>query len=116
MTLAARDWASWKSIAERLIEDLEDAWEVLAEPIQTVMRRHGVPDSYEQLKELTRGKEGINRRTLHKFIDDLALPEAEKIRLREMTPQSYIGEAAALARKALKQLILGRYCPIYRLL
>ena len=72
---------------ERLMEDLEDAWEVLAEPIQTVMRRHGVPDSYEQLKELTRGKEGINRDTLHKFIDDLALPETEKKRLREMMPR-----------------------------
>lgn len=84
---------------ERLMEDLENAWEVLAEPIQTVMRRHGIPDSYEQLKELTRGKEGINKETLHKFIDDLTLPESEKIRLRKMMPQNYIGDAAALARK-----------------
>ena len=84
---------------ERLMEDLENAWEVLAEPIQTVMRRHGIPDSYEQLKELTRGKEGINRDTLHKFIDSLTLPESEKIRLCKMMPQNYIGDAAALARK-----------------
>ncbi|SEK79089.1 adenylosuccinate lyase [Nitrosovibrio tenuis] len=84
---------------ERLIEDLEDAWEVLAEPIQTVMRRYGIPDSYEQLKELTRGRGGITKDTLHEFIGRLALPEAEKRRLREMTPQSYIGKAAALTRR-----------------
>ncbi|MGH8762034.1 MAG: adenylosuccinate lyase [Nitrosospira sp.] len=84
---------------ERLMEDLEDAWEVLAEPVQTVMRRHGVPDSYEQLKELTRGKGGITKDTLHKFIDSLVVPEAEKTRLREMTPQTYTGKAAELARR-----------------
>jgi adenylosuccinate lyase len=84
---------------ERLMEDLENAWEVLAEPIQTVMRRHGIPDSYEQLKELTRGKEGINRETLHSFIGGLNLPESEKTRLCKMTPQNYIGDAAVLARK-----------------
>ncbi|SFO09646.1 adenylosuccinate lyase [Nitrosospira briensis] len=84
---------------ERLAEDLENAWEVLAEPIQTVMRRYGIPDSYEQLKELTRGKSGITKDTLHGFIDRLAFPESEKIRLREMTPQNYVGEAAMLARK-----------------
>ena len=80
----------------RLIEDLESAWEILAEPIQTVMRRHGIIDSYEQLKDLTRGKGGITRETLHEFIGRLPLPEAEKQRLYEMTPQSYIGNAAAL--------------------
>ncbi|MDN5835844.1 MAG: adenylosuccinate lyase [Nitrosospira sp.] len=84
---------------ERLMEDLEDSWEVLAEPIQTVMRRHGVRNSYEKLKELTRGKGGVTKDTLHKFIDDLTIPEAEKNRLREMTPQNYIGKAAALARR-----------------
>lgn len=84
---------------ERLMEDLKDAWEVLAEPVQTVMRRHGVRDSYEQLKELTRGKGGITKETLHKFIDNLAVPEAEKKRLREMTPQTYTGKAAELARR-----------------
>lgn len=84
---------------KRLMEDLESAWEVLAEPIQTVMRRHGVRNSYEQLKELTRGKEGITKDTLHKFIDGLAIPEVEKKRLQEMTPHNYIGRAAALSRK-----------------
>lgn len=84
---------------ERLTEDLENAWEVLAEPIQTVMRRYGIPGSYEQLKELTRGKGGITKHALHEFIDRLALPEAEKTRLREMMPQSYIGKAATLAQR-----------------
>jgi adenylosuccinate lyase len=84
---------------ERLAEDLENAWEVLAEPIQTVMRRYGISDSYEQLKELTRGKSGITEHALHEFIDRLALPETEKTRLREMTPHNYLGKAAALARR-----------------
>ena len=84
---------------ERLMEDLEGAWEVLAEPIQTVMRRHGVRNSYEQLKELTRGKGGITKDTLHKFIDNLDIPGAEKKRLREMTPQNYTGKAAELSRR-----------------
>lgn len=83
--------------ASRLSEDLENAWEVLAEPIQTVMRAHGIADSYEQLKSLTRGKGGITREILHEFIRQLALPEAEKQRLCEMTPRSYTGNAAALA-------------------
>ncbi|SFW12017.1 adenylosuccinate lyase [Nitrosovibrio sp. Nv17] len=83
----------------RLEEDLENAWEVLAEPIQTVMRRHGVRDAYEQLKMLTRGRHGITRDTLHEFIDGLPIPETEKSRLREMTPRTYLGNAVALARK-----------------
>jgi adenylosuccinate lyase len=83
----------------RLEEDLRNAWEVLAEPIQTVMRRYGMPDSYERLKELTRGKGGITQATLHRFIDGLALPDAEKKRLRELRPETYLGNAAALARK-----------------
>jgi adenylosuccinate lyase len=85
--------------AERLTEDLENAWEILAEPIQTVMRRYGISDSYEQLKELTRGKSGITKQALQEFIDRLALPETEKTRLREMTPQSYLGKAAVLAQR-----------------
>ena len=84
---------------ERLERDLENAWEVLAEPIQTVMRRYCIPDSYEQLKELTRGRDGITRDTLHKFIDRLDLPEEEKNRLRALTPQNYLGAAVALSRK-----------------
>ncbi|MBK9020425.1 MAG: adenylosuccinate lyase [Sulfuritalea sp.] len=82
---------------QRLAEDLRDAWEVLAEPVQTVMRRFGVPNPYEQLKELTRGK-GIERDALRQFIAKLPLPEADRQRLLDMTPASYIGKAAELAR------------------
>jgi len=71
---------------------------VLAEPIQTVMRRHGLPNPYEQLKELTRGK-AITREALAAFIDSLALPEPEKARLRALTPGNYTGKAAELARR-----------------
>jgi adenylosuccinate lyase len=84
----------------RLAEDLDNNWEVLAEPIQTVMRRYAVPGAYERLKELTRGKAGINRDTLSVFIKGLqGVPEAEKQRLLAMTPATYIGMATALARK-----------------
>jgi adenylosuccinate lyase len=83
----------------RLQEDLDHNWEVLAEPIQTVMRRYGVANPYEQLKELTRGKGGINRETLAAFIQDLAIPDAAKRLLLEMTPASYIGKAVELARR-----------------
>ena len=82
----------------RLAQDLDANWEVLAEPIQTVMRRYGVPDAYEQLKALTRGK-GITREGLTDFIRVLPIPEAEKQRLLAMTPATYIGKAAELARK-----------------
>jgi len=95
----SRGLAKLEANAERLRADLEANWEVLAEPIQTVMRRHGVKDAYEQLKALTRGKEGITRETLHAFIRGLALPDKEKRRLLELTPASYTGKAAALARK-----------------
>jgi adenylosuccinate lyase len=81
-----------------LAEDLDGAWEVLAEAVQTVMRRHGLPNPYEQLKELTRGK-GITRESMAAFIDGLALPEPERARLRAMTPGTYTGLAAALARR-----------------
>ena len=76
--------------------DLEAAWEVLAEPIQTVMRRHGLPNPYERLKELTRGK-AITREAIQQFIQTLELPEAEKARLLAMTPATYTGLAAKLA-------------------
>ena len=72
--------------------------EVLAEPVQTVMRRYAVPNPYEQLKDLTRGK-GITREALQHFIATLAIPEPEKKRLLAMTPSSYIGKAAELARR-----------------
>jgi adenylosuccinate lyase len=83
----------------RMAADLDTNWEVLAEPIQTVMRRHGISDAYEKLKELTRGKEGITRNTLHAFIMGLAIPEADKQRLLALTPATYIGKAAELARR-----------------
>jgi len=82
----------------RLAGELEANWEVLAEPIQTVMRRYAVPDAYEQLKALTRGK-GITREGLREFIRGLAIPEAEKQRLLELTPGTYIGKAAELAKR-----------------
>ena len=73
-------------------DDLEQSWEVLAEPIQTVMRRYGIDNAYEQLKELTRGQ-NINRGTLHKFIGQLDLPDNVKSQLQQLTPQNYIGNA-----------------------
>lgn len=84
---------------QRLDEDLDANWEVLAEPIQTVMRRYGVPNPYEQLKELTRGKSGITRETLAAFIRQLPIPEPEKARLLALTPHTYTGMAAILAHR-----------------
>ena len=76
---------------------LDASWDVLAEPIQTVMRKYGIDDAYEQLKELTRGKGGIERDSLHAFIAQLAIPDDDKERLLALTPASYIGLAAQLA-------------------
>jgi adenylosuccinate lyase len=84
---------------EALREDLDAAWEVLAEPIQTVMRRYGVQGAYEKLKEVTRGKT-VAAADLHGLIRSLAIPQEEKDRLLAMTPGSYIGKAAELARRA----------------
>ncbi|MBS4096390.1 MAG: adenylosuccinate lyase [Sulfuricella sp.] len=84
---------------QRLAGDLDGNWEVLAEPIQTVMRRYGVANPYEQLKELTRGKGGVTRETLQAFINGLAIPEGEKQRLLAMTPHNYIGKAVELAKR-----------------
>ena len=83
---------------ERLAADLDDAWEVLAEPIQTVMRRYGVEEPYEKLKALTRGQR-ITRETLASFIDTLEIPEAAKAELRQLSPASYIGNAVAQAKR-----------------
>jgi adenylosuccinate lyase len=83
---------------EALDEDLNAAWEVLAEPIQTVMRRYGVQGAYEQLKEVTRGKT-VTAQALHGLIQSLDIPEAEKTRLLALTPASYVGLAAELARR-----------------
>ncbi len=82
----------------RLAEDLDDAWEVLAEPVQTMMRRFGIANSYEQLKDLTRGK-GIEKDALRQFIATLPLPQGDRQRLLDMTPGSYIGKAAELAKR-----------------
>ena len=81
-----------------LAADLDGAWEVLAEPVQTVMRRYGLPNPYEQLKALTRGK-AVTRESLAAFIDTLALPVAERERLKALTPAGYTGHAEALARR-----------------
>jgi len=82
----------------RLAGELEANWEVLAEPVQTVMRRYGVPNAYEQLKALTRGK-GITHEGVTEFIRGLAIPEAEKQRLLKLTPGTYTGKAAELAKR-----------------
>jgi adenylosuccinate lyase len=82
----------------KLAEDLDNSWEVLAEPIQTVMRRYGIENPYEQLKELTRGKGGINKESLHAFIQTLKIPADAKQSLLEMTPASYIGKAIQLTK------------------
>ena len=84
--------------AEALDDDLNTSWEVLAEPIQTVMRRYGVQGAYEKLKEVTRGKT-VQAADLHALITSLEIPEAEKTRLLTMTPGSYIGMAAELAKR-----------------
>ena len=83
---------------EALAADLDASWEVLAEPIQTVMRRYGVQGAYEKLKEVTRGKT-VSAEALHGLIRSLEIPESEKQRLLEMTPGSYTGKAAELARR-----------------
>ena len=81
----------------RLEQDLEATWEVLAEPVQTVMRRYGIENPYEQLKELTRGK-GISKEALQTFVNGLAIPQEAKDVLLTMTPANYIGIAAQLAK------------------
>ncbi|KAL1300200.1 hypothetical protein HN51_044866 [Arachis hypogaea] len=81
----------------RLSEDLKQCWEVLAEPIQTVMRRYGVPEPYEKLKELTRGR-AVTKESIRDFIEGLDIPEAAKTNLLKLTPDTYIGAAVELAR------------------
>ena len=82
---------------ERLAADLDASWEVLAEAVQTVMRRHGLPNPYEQLKALTRGH-GITADSMRAFVESLDLPADAKQRLRELTPGGYVGLAASLAK------------------
>ena len=83
---------------QRLAEDLNNSWEVLAEPIQTVMRRYNIDNAYDKLKALTRGQSGINRQSLGEFIQTLDIPETEKQRLLQLSPETYIGRAAELAK------------------
>ncbi|HKT31904.1 MAG TPA: adenylosuccinate lyase, partial [Gammaproteobacteria bacterium] len=78
-------------------QELDDNWEVLAEAVQTVMRRYGLPSPYEQLKAMTRGKR-LDRAQLQQFIRELKLPDAAKKHLLELTPASYTGLATRLAR------------------
>ncbi len=84
----------------RIAADLEDCWDVLAEPVQTVMRAHRIEGSYEKLKDLTRGKGGITKDELHRFVAALPLPEDAKARLLALTPSTYVGLAATLARES----------------
>ncbi len=81
-----------------LAADLDATWEILAEPIQTVMRRYGIEQPYEKLKELTRGQK-VNKETMQAFVDTLDIPADAKRALRELTPGTYIGNAAAQAKK-----------------
>ena len=83
---------------EKLAEDLDSSWEVLAEPVQTVMRRFGIENPYEQLKALTRGK-GIAKEDMQAFIQGLAIPQDAKTRLLAMTPANYVGLAIKLAKE-----------------
>jgi adenylosuccinate lyase len=98
---ALRGLGKLETNPSRLAEDLDNCWEVLAEPIQTVMRRFGVPNPYEQLKELTRGK-GITPEGLKVFIQSLDIPADAKKSLLEMTPASYVGKAVELAERLKK--------------
>jgi adenylosuccinate lyase len=84
----------------RIAADLDACWDVLAEPVQTVMRAHRIEGSYEKLKELTRGKGGISREELHRFLEGLPLPDDAKARLLALTPSTYIGLAPSLARES----------------
>ncbi len=85
--------------AQRVTDDLNASWEVMAEPIQTVMRRYNIENAYDKLKELTRGQSGINRASLQAFIETLDIPPAEKQRLLQLSPDTYIGQAAELAKR-----------------
>lgn len=82
---------------ESMARDLDSNWEVLAEPIQTVMRRYGIENPYEKLKDLTRGQR-VNEKIMLEFINNLELPEEAKVQLRLLTPANYIGNAAEQAR------------------
>jgi adenylosuccinate lyase len=86
------------AVPERLHEDLDANWELLAEPIQTVMRRFAVPEPYEKLKALTRGQR-VSREGMQAFVQTLEIPDSAKAELLELTPWTYIGKAAELAKR-----------------
>jgi adenylosuccinate lyase len=92
----ARGLAKLQVDEAALAADLDGAWEVLAEAVQTVMRRHGLPEPYEQLKAFTRGRP-ITRELMQRFIEGLALPAGDKARLLALTPAAYSGAASLLA-------------------
>jgi adenylosuccinate lyase len=93
-----RGLAKLEADSAAIAKDLEECWEVLAEAVQTVLRRHGIADAYEQLKALTRGRP-VTREMLRQFIESAAIPQAERARLVALTPATYVGLAAKLARK-----------------
>jgi adenylosuccinate lyase len=93
-----RGIAKLEADAAAMAAELGERWEVLAEAVQTVLRRHGVADAYEQLKALTRGRT-VSRETLHGFIESVDLPPPERARLLALKPADYIGLAAKLARE-----------------
>jgi adenylosuccinate lyase len=92
------------AVNEKLLdEELEKHYELLAEPVQTVMRKYDIPNPYEKLKDFTRGKANVNRKDFLEFIDKLdGLPEFEKKMLKELTPSRYVGYAPRLAKDILK--------------
>ena len=87
---------------DKLNQDLEQCWDVLAEPVQTVMKKYGIENAYEQLKDLTRGQGGITKPDLHRFVESLTIPDDAKKRLLDLTPQSYTGIAQRLAKNIKK--------------
>ena len=88
--------------------DLKDRWELLAEPIQMVMRKHGVENPYEKLKDLTRGKGGMTKAATHKFIRSLKIPEGDKKKLLALTPEKYTGLAKELVEGYMPTAIFGQ--------
>ena len=81
----------------KIVQDLNNNWDVIAEPVQTVMKKNGIENAYERLKELTRGKGGISKTELHNFISGLQIPDDDKKYLLNLTPQIYLGIAEKLA-------------------
>ena len=95
---------------DKLDSDLERCWDVLAEPVQTVMKKYGIENAYEELKSLTRGRGGISKADIHVFIKQLDIPEDAKKRLLTLTPKSYTGLAQKLATDIANEVPL-RYTP-----